>query len=81
MEFFLTIFICSAIDNKCVIPNNEGYMYPKTYNTHFECVRSGLSDSYEILFAEKFFDKDSINQYKLYPKFTCDEVGIEGEPV
>jgi len=55
-------------------------MYPKIYDTHYECVRSGLSDSYEILYAEKFFDKDNINQYKLYPKFACDEVEVKGDP-
>jgi len=81
MKFFLTIFICSAIDGRCIIPTNEPYMYPKIYDTHYECVRSGLSDSYEILYAEKFFDKDNINQYKLYPKFACDEVEVKGDPV
>ena len=53
-------------------------MYPKVYNTHYECVRSGLSDSYEIIFAEKFFDKERVNQYKLYPSFICEELPVSG---
>ena len=80
MKFFLTVFICSAIDNTCIIPINEPYIYPKMYNSHYECVKSGLAESYEILYAEKFFNKDNINQYKLYPRFGCDEVPIEGDP-
>jgi len=74
MKFYLTLFICSIIDGRCVIPINDPYKYPKIYDTHYECVRAGLSDSYEILYAEKFFDQNGINEYRLYPKFGCDEV-------
>ena len=80
MKFFLTIFICSAIDGECIIPMNEQYTYPKVYNTHYECVRSGLSESYEILYAENFFKEDDINQYKLYPKFSCEEIEVKSSP-
>jgi len=78
MEFFLTLFICSAIDGRCVIPNNEPYQYPKKFDSHYACVRAGLSESYEILYAEKFFDEKGITEYRLYPKFVCDEVPIVG---
>ena len=33
-----------------------------------------MYNSYEILYAEKFFDQNGINEYRLYPKFGCDEV-------
>ena len=79
MKFFLTIFICSAISGECIIPNNEPYIYPKTFDSHYECVRAGLSESYEILYAEKFFDEKGITQYKLYPKFGCDEIPVVEE--
>jgi len=77
MKFFLTIYICSVIQGKCIVPMQEPYMYPKMYNTHYECVRAGLSETYEILYAENFFDKDKINEFELYPKFACDKVPVE----
>ena len=79
MKFFLTIFICSAISGECIIPNTAPYIYPKIFDSHYECVRAGLSESYEILYAEKFFTKESITQYKLYPKFGCDEIPVVEE--
>ena len=78
MKFYLTLYLCSLIQGNCVVPMQQPYMYPKIYNTHYECVRAGLSDSYEILYAEKFFDKDRINEFKLYPNFMCEEVKQEG---
>ena len=79
MKFYLTLFICSIIDGKCVIPTNKPYIYPKIYDTHYECVRAGLTESYEILYAEKFFDEKNINEYKLYPKFGCEEIPTVGK--
>jgi len=78
MKFFLTIYICSIIEATCIVPMQKPYIYPKVYDTHYECVRSGLSDSYEIIFAEKFFDKERVNQYKLYPSFICEELPVSG---
>jgi hypothetical protein len=45
--------------------------YPKLFDDHHDCVRAGLSDSYEIIYAESNFTKDQINNSQLYPKFTC----------
>jgi hypothetical protein len=78
MKFFLTLYICSVIDGTCIVPMQEPYQYPKILDTHYECVRAGLSESYEILFAEKFFDKEIIQQYQLYPKFACDKAIVPG---
>jgi len=78
MKFYLTLFICSIIDGNCVIPINDPYKYPKIFDSHYECVRAGLTESYEILYAEKFFDQKGINEYRIYPKFGCDEVPIVG---
>jgi hypothetical protein len=41
-------------------------------------VRAGLTEAYEILYAEKFFTKESFIEYELYPKFGCDKVPIKG---
>jgi hypothetical protein len=78
MKFFLTLYICSAITGDCIIPAQNLYTYPKEYNTHYECVRAGLTEAYEILYAEKFFTKESFIEYELYPKFGCDKVPIKG---
>ena len=78
MKFYLTLYLCSLIQGNCVVPMQQPYMYPKIYNTHYECVRAGLSDSYEILYAEKFFTKESFAEYELYPKFGCDKVPVKG---
>ena len=79
MKFFLTLYICSVITGDCIIPAHKpSYVYPKEFNTHYECVRAGLSESYEILFAEKFFTKESFTEYELYPKFGCDKVPVKG---
>jgi len=80
MKFFLTVFICSVLDGKCIVPMQDPYNYPKIYDTHYECVKDGLSQSFEILFAEKFFDQKSINTVELYPKYTCQKVPVAESP-
>ena len=67
MKFLLTVYICSAISGECF----TNPQYPKILDDHHDCVRAGLSDSYEIIYAEKNFTKDQINNSQLYPKFTC----------
>jgi hypothetical protein len=74
MKFLLTIYICSAIGGECVIPNDDAFKYPKEFGTHFGCVREGLSDSFEILYAGDYFNADAIESYKLYPTFSCNKV-------
>jgi len=78
IKFFLTIYICSLIDGACVVPMQEPYVYPKTLDTHAECVKQGLADSFEILYAEKFFTLENIEEYQLYPKYSCDKVNVPG---
>ena len=78
MKFFLTLYICSVITDTCVIPSQEPYIYPKEFDTHYECVRAGLTEAYEILYAEKFFTKESFAEYEFYPKFGCNKVTVEG---
>jgi hypothetical protein len=41
------------------------------------CVRDGLGESFEILFNGDYFNADTIETYKLYPKFAC----LEGDPL
>ena len=68
MKFLLTIFICSGINANDCFTNKD---YPKVFPDHHDCIRAGLSDSYEIIYAEGNFTKEDINSNQLYPKFTC----------
>ena len=67
MKFILTIFICSAVSSDCYI----NPQYPKTFDSHYECMRAGLAESYEILIADGTFTEEHIEKFKLYPKFVC----------
>ena len=75
MKFLLTVFICSVASGDCYTNNN----YPKTFNSHHDCIRAGLSESYEVLFAEGNFTEEQINNLQLYPKFHCDPKKDEGK--
>ena len=75
MKFILTIFICSAVSSDCYI----NPQYPKTFDSHYECVRAGLAESYEILIADGNFTQENINNLQLYPKFVCAPVKDEGK--
>ena len=80
MEYLLVVYICSALDGECVIPQHEGYYYPKTEKSHSSCVKHGLGEAFDILYGENFFTDDVINQYELYPKFSCVPVSVEESP-
>ena len=71
MKFFLTVYICSSIAGNCVMHET----YPKPQDGYYDCVRNGLSESYEILYQGKFSAQDVV-KYRLYPKFICEEVII-----
>jgi hypothetical protein len=67
MKFLLTVFICSVVSGDCYTNPN----YPKTFDSHYECMRAGLVEAYEILIAEGNFTEEQINEVQLYPKFIC----------
>ena len=69
MKFFLTIYICSSIAGNCFIHEST----PKPQDTYYDCVRNGLSESYEILYQGKISEQDMV-KFKMYPKFACEEV-------
>jgi len=75
MKFLLTVFICSVASGDCY--TNE--QYPKVFPNHHDCIRAGLSESYEVLFAEGNFTEENINNLQLYPKFICNPVKDEGK--
>ena len=75
MEFLLTVFVCSVASGDCYTTQD----YPKTFNSHHDCIRAGLSESYEVLFAEGNFTEEQINNLQLYPKFHCNPIKDEGK--
>jgi hypothetical protein len=71
MKFFLTVYICSTIAGNCVTT----FTYPKPQDNYYDCVRNGLSESYDILYQGKFSEQDVV-KFRMYPKFTCEEVVV-----
>ena len=69
MKFFLTIYVCSIVAGKCFVAPG----YPKEQTDYYDCVRNGLSESYEILYQEDF-TRDDVVANRLYPKFSCEKV-------
>ena len=71
MKFLLTIYLCSVATGECIQPILEEYKIEQFYGTHYECVRSGLGESFELLFNGEYFDQKIINEWEIYPKFSC----------
>ena len=77
MKFFLTIYICSVVNQNCAEVPFEKYEYDKFYSTHAECIQKGLGESYSILFDGELFKQDVVNAMELYPKFICEKTDNE----
>ena len=71
MKFFLTVYICSSLAGNCFTHDT----YPKPQNNYHDCVRNGLTESYQILFEGDFAEQDVV-KYRMYPRFVCEEVII-----
>ena len=80
MKFLLTIYLCSIVTGDCVRPILEEYNITQYYDTHYECVQKGLGESYDLLFADGIFTAEKINEWEIYPKFSCAKMQIEEEP-
>ena len=52
---------------------------PKVFPDHHDCIRAGLTESYEILYAEGNFTKEQINNIQLYARYTCTPIKDEGQ--
>ena len=74
MKFFLTIYICSVLNQQCAEVPVEKYDYKRFYGTHYECIKKGLGESYTILFDGDVFAADQVESVELYPKFQCQRV-------
>ena len=48
-------------------------------DNYYDCVRQGLSESYDILYQGDFSEQDVV-KFRMYPRFHCDEVEEYSEP-
>ena len=80
MKFLLTIYLCAAVNGECIAPILSEYNINQYYNDHYRCVKSGLGESFELLFNGEFFDQKTINKWQIYPKFSCVPVSVEESP-
>jgi len=80
MKFLLTIYLCAAVNGECIAPILSEYNINQYYNDHYGCVKSGLGESFELLFNGEFFDQKTINEWQIYPKFSCVPVSEENLP-
>ena len=81
MKWILTLYVCSVISGDCVTPRQEHFSYQTEYGTHYGCVRAGLGDSFKLMFDGKSFTASQIEEYKLYPKFSCIPEEVKEENV
>ena len=63
--YVLTILLCSVGQPQCVLPQ-----VITEHKTHYDCVKHGMGDGYEILFGSDL-TKQQINRSQLYVKFSC----------
>ena len=72
MKFLLTIMVCSVVTGECYTPPD----YPKTKDSHYQCVRDGLGETYEALIADSNFTEEQIEKLRLYPKYICQPIVV-----
>jgi hypothetical protein len=73
MKFFLTIWICSVVNQNCAEVPFEKHEYDRFYASHYECVQKGLGESYSILYDGELFSPQVVEALELYPKFGCEK--------
>jgi len=73
MKFFLTIWICSVVNQNCAEVPFEKHAYDRFYASHYECVQKGLGESYSILYDGELFSPRVVEALELYPKFACEK--------
>ena len=82
MKFFLTIFVCSVVNQNCAEVPPTKHDYKRLYSSHYECVQKGLGESYSILYDGELFAEPVVEALELYPKFACEKTdNQENEPI
>ena len=66
MKFFLTIYICSVVNQNCAEVPVKDHDYDRFYKTHYECVQKGLGESYSILFDVDQYTAEEVNNAEFH---------------
>ena len=74
MKFFLTIYICSVLNQQCAEVPMDKHDYKRLHNTHYSCIQKGLGESYSILFDGDVFAADQVEALELYARYSCQKV-------
>jgi len=74
MKFFLTIYICSVLNQQCAEVPMDKHDYKRLHNTHYSCIQKGLGESYAILFDGEIFEADQVEALELYARYSCQKV-------
>ena len=74
MKFFLTIYICSVLNQQCAEVPIDKHDYKRFHGTHYGCIQKGLGESYSILYDGELFAQPVVEALELYPKFHCAKV-------
>jgi len=64
MKYFLTITLCSMMDNVCINP----YTFPQAYDNLYLCQMAGYNKAIEKI---EEIGIDKINKFKIYTTFAC----------
>ena len=67
MKFELVLILCSALYGDC----KEPQIYPKLFNSHYDCATSGYLNSITSL---QTLGSENVNKFKLQVSFYCNEV-------
>ncbi len=70
MKFFLSMIICSSIQNACMQP----FVYPTSYESSYNCLLDGYLKSYDKMIE---FGQEDVNKFGLYMKFDCIQIDIQ----
>jgi len=64
MKYFLTLTLCSMIDNVCINPHT----FPQAYANLYSCQIAGYNKAIEKI---EEIGIDKINEFKIYTTFSC----------
>jgi hypothetical protein len=67
MKYFLTITLCSMLDNVCVTPHTFPQHYDNLYNCQIDGYKKAIEKIEEI-------GIDKINEFKIYTTFACRQI-------
>ena len=67
MKFELVLILCSALYGDC----KEPQIYPKIFNSHYDCATSGYLNSITSL---QTLGPETVDKFRLQVAFNCNEV-------